>query len=271
MQVFLKKICPLCCQTKSAIISLDLIWLMLMANNYQRILLKFSGEVLAGQANCGIDFTVVKQLVDIIQSVRKDGTQIAVVIGGGNFFRGTSLVAMGSKKTTADHIGMLGTVINAMAIYDTLEQHGIAGMVMSAYQINNGICQMLDYKNADKFLYQGGVVIFCAGTGNPFFTTDTAAALRGIEIGADILVKATKVDGIYDSDPMKNRQAKHFRTLSFSEAIKKNLKVMDTSAFALCRENNLPIGVLNVLDNPTNLNKMLQGEPIGTIVRSFND
>lgn len=233
---------------------------------YKRILLKFSGEVLAGRIGYGIDTATLTRLATIIKTAKNQGVEIAIVVGGGNLFRGETLVATGTKRTTADHIGMLGTVMNAMAIYDALQNIGIESMVMSAYLIKNGICQTMDYKRADKFLANQGVVIFAGGTGNPFFTTDTAGALRGVEIGADIVLKATKVDGVYDSDPMKNSNAKRFDCLSFQTAIEKNLQIMDTSAFALCCENNLPIGVFNLLEDENNLINILQGHKIGTIV-----
>ena len=235
---------------------------------YQRVLLKFSGEMLAGNTGHGIDATTVLKLVNIIQSAQSLGVEIALVIGGGNLFRGQTLVATGTKQTTADHIGMLGTVMNAMAVSDALQKQSIASVVMSAYQIDNGICQTLDYKRADQLLNKQTVVIFSAGTGNPFFTTDTAAAIRGVEMGADILLKATKVDGVYDSDPVKNALAKRFDCLSFQSAINQNLKIMDTSAFALCQENDLPIGVFNLFDDEHSLIKILQGQKIGTIINT---
>lgn len=238
---------------------------------YQRILLKFSGEVMSGQADFGIDAGVLAKLVRIIDSARTLKVEVALVVGGGNLFRGEALVKTGTKQTTADHIGMLGTVMNGMAIFDALSQQNIPSMVMSSFNIDNGICQALNYKQADNFLKDGGVVIFSAGTGNPFFTTDTAAALRGVEIGADIVFKATKVDGVYDSDPHKNPEAKRFDCLSFQTAIDKNLAVMDKSAFALCQSHNLPIGVFNLLDDEAVLSKILQGENLGTVVNSTGE
>lgn len=234
--------------------------------NYNRILLKLSGEALAGNLGYGIDTETINIIAKKIDSILSKNKQLAIVVGGGNFLRGKSLIQSGVAQATADHIGMLGTVMNAMAIYDTLEKSGVNTMVMSAYKIDNGICQSIDYKLANKFLNKGGVIIFCAGTGHPFFTTDTAAALRSIEIKADLLIKVTQVDGIYDDDPFINPNAKKFDTLTFDQAISKKLKIMDTSAFALCQENNLPIAVINIHQDDS-LNKLLTNQPVGTLVQ----
>ncbi len=236
---------------------------------YKRILLKFSGEMLSGESGFGIDNNVVKQLINCIQPALKSGVEIALVTGGGNFLRGTSLVATGSKQANADQIGMLATVMNAIAIYDELEQQNIRSIVMSAYGIDNGICQNINYGKAHKFLSKKGVVIFCAGTGNPLVSTDTAAALRGVEIGADLLIKATKVDGVYDSDPLQNKDAKRYNTLSFDTALKKNLQIMDTCAFTLCKTHKLPIAVLNLMDNEKHFTQLLNGDSIGTMVKKL--
>lgn len=233
---------------------------------YKRILLKFSGEVLAGAKGYGIDSDVLAKLERIISSVHRLGVEVAIVIGGGNVFRGEQLIDIGIKPTTADNIGMLSTVMNALAMFDKLNANNITTTVMSAVNIGNGICEEINYNKADRILANKGVVIFCAGTGNPFFTTDSAAALRGVEIGADIVFKATKVDGIYDSDPMVNDNAKKFDVITFDEAITRNLTVMDATAFNLCKNNNLPICVFNLLKSEDIIIKILQGENYGTMV-----
>ena len=238
--------------------------------SYQRILLKLSGEALASSSQ-NIDSEMLKKVVNVVQSASELGVEIAIVIGGGNIYRGANLTSSGMNKITGDHIGMLATVMNALAISDAFNSHKIPSIVMSGFLIGGGVCDSFDYKKADKALSEGKVVIFSAGTGNPCFTTDTAAALRAIEIGADIVFKATKVDGIYSSDPELDSSAIKFDSLSFDTAIKKNLKIMDTSAFALCQENNIKICVFSMFEDNYTLANILNGHSIGTIVSEKGD
>ena len=238
--------------------------------SYQRILLKLSGEALASDSK-NIDSEMLKKVVNVVQSASELGVEIAIVIGGGNIYRGANLTSSGMNKITGDHIGMLATVMNALAISDAFDGHKIPSIVMSGFSIGGGVCDPFDYKKADKALSEGKVVIFSAGTGSPCFTTDTAAALRAIEIGADIVFKATKVDGIYSSDPELDSSAIKFDSLSFDTAIKKNLKIMDTSAFALCKENNIKICVFSMFEDNYTLANILNGHSIGTIVSEKGD
>ena len=238
--------------------------------SYQRILLKLSGEALASDSK-NIDSEMLKKVVNVVQSASELGVEIAIVIGGGNIYRGANLTSSGMNKITGDHIGMLATVMNALAISDAFDSHKIPSIVMSGLSIGGGVCDSFDYKKADKALSEGKVVIFSAGTGSPCFTTDTAAALRAIEIGADIVFKATKVDGIYSSDPELDSSAIKFDSLSFDTAIKKNLKIMDTSAFALCKENNIKICVFSMFEDNYTLANILNGHSIGTIVSEKGD
>ena len=233
--------------------------------SYRRILLKLSGEALAGDGN-DIDSKMLKKVVNIVQSALDLGVEIAIVVGGGNMFRGANLATMGMNKITGDHIGMLATVINALAISDAFTKHKIACEVMSGFPIGGGVCQSFDHQKAKNALSEGKVVIFSAGTGNPCFTTDTAAALRAVEINADGIFKATKVDGIYSSDPIKNPSAIKFDSLSFDSAIEKNIQVMDTAAFALCKEHNINICVFSMFDDSYALANILSGQSIGTTV-----
>jgi len=233
--------------------------------SYRRILLKLSGEALKSDSN-NIDPEMLKKVVTIVQSALDLGVEIAIVVGGGNIYRGAALASDGINKITGDHIGMLATVMNALAISDTFERNNIPSIVMSGFSIGGGVCDSFNHDKAKKELSEGKVVIFSAGTGNPCFTTDTAAALRAIEIGADIVFKATKVDGIYSSDPFKDANAIKFDSLSFDVAIEKNIKVMDTAAFALCRENNIRICVFSMFDDNYALANILNGQSIGTIV-----
>jgi uridylate kinase len=233
--------------------------------SYRRILLKFSGESLKSDNN-NIDPEMLKKVVTIVQSALDLGVEIAIVIGGGNIYRGAALVNDGMNKITGDHIGMLATVMNALAISDTFERNNIPSIVMSGFSIGGGVCDPFNHTKANNALSEGKVVIFSAGTGSPCFTTDTAAALRAVEIKADIVFKATKVDGIYSSDPLKDSNAIKFDVLSFDSAIEKNIKVMDTSAFALCRENNIRICVFSMFDDNYALANILNGQSIGTIV-----
>ena len=233
--------------------------------SYRRILLKLSGEALKNDNN-NIDPEMLKKVVTIVQSALDLGVEIAIVVGGGNIYRGASLASDGMNKITGDHIGMLATVMNALAISDTFERNNIPSIVMSGFPIGGGVCDSFNHTKAKKELSKGKVVIFSAGTGSPCFTTDTAAALRAVEIEADIVFKATKVDGIYSSDPLKDSSAIKFDALSFDSAIEKNIKVMDTAAFALCRENNIRICVFSMFDDNYALANILNGQSIGTIV-----
>jgi uridylate kinase len=231
---------------------------------YRRILLKLSGEALMGDGDYGIDPNIINGLAREIIAVQQAGAEVGVVIGGGNIFRGAGLAAGGMDRVTGDHMGMLATVINALAMQDALEKHGVNARVMSAIKINQ-ICEDYIRRRAVRHLEKGRIAIFAAGTGNPFFTTDSAAALRATEINAELLLKATKVDGIYDSDPKKNPGAKRFQRLTYDEVLSRNLQVMDTAAFALCRENDIPLRIYD-MGNAGTLMRILQGEDIGTLV-----
>jgi len=233
--------------------------------SYRRILLKLSGEALKNDSN-NIDPEMLKKVVTIVQSALDLGVEIAIVIGGGNIYRGAALASDGMNKITGDHIGMLATVMNALAISDAFKRNNIPSTVMSGFPIGGGVCDSFNHSKAKNALSEGKVVIFSAGTGSPCFTTDTAAALRAVEIEADIVFKATKVDGIYSSDPLKDSSAIKFDALSFDSAIEKNIKVMDTAAFALCRENNIRICVFSMFDDNYALANILNGQSIGTIV-----
>ena len=231
---------------------------------YKRILLKLSGEALQGAGEGGIDFGIVGQLCDEVKQVREMGIDIGLVVGGGNIFRGTHNSESGLDKPTGDYMGMLATVINALAVQAVLEARDVPTRVMTAIEMPP-VAEPYIRRRAVRHLEKGRVVIFGAGTGNPFFTTDTAAALRANEIGAEILFKATKVDGVYDADPMKNPDAKRYDTLSYTTVLAKNLGVMDATAISLCRENKLPILVFDVTQ-PGNIVRALKGERIGTVV-----
>lgn len=231
---------------------------------YKRILLKLSGEALLGQQDYGVDPTVIKRIAEEVHQVTRMGVQVGLVIGGGNIFRGAGLAEAGMDRVTGDHMGMLATVINALAMQDALESEGVFARVMSALTIHE-VCEDYIRRRAIRHLEKGRVVIFAAGTGNPFFTTDTAASLRAIEIGADVLLKATKVDGIYSADPLKDPDARRFDALSFERVLVDNLKVMDATAIVMCRENNLPLRVFN-LNDPGALIRLVRGEAVGTAV-----
>ena len=233
---------------------------------YKRILLKLSGETLASTENT-IDPATLNKVVDIIKSVLNQNIEIGIVVGGGNIFRGVTLAQAGMNRITGDHMGMLATVMNALAIADACQKNKVDALVMSGFPIGGGVCDSINHVRAKQALNEGKVVIFCAGTGSPCFTTDTGAALRAIEIDADVVFKATKVDGIYTHDPVKNPDAKRYDSLSFDEAIEKNLQIMDVSAFALCREHDLEICVFSMLENTNTLSDILKGKPLGTIVR----
>jgi len=233
---------------------------------YRRILLKLSGEALLGRENYGIDPDMLGGIAKDIREIHNKGVQIGVVIGGGNIFRGAGLARAGMDRVTGDHMGMLATVINSLAMQDALERLDIPSRVMSALQIHQ-ISEDYIRRRAVRHLEKGRVTIFAAGTGNPFFTTDTAAALRAIEIGADILVKATKVDGVYSADPMTNPDAVRYPELVFDKVLTDKLNVMDATAIVMCRDNDLPIRVFD-LTHPGALVKLVDGENIGTIVRA---
>jgi uridylate kinase len=231
---------------------------------YQRILLKLSGEALLGGQQYGIDPLVMQRVAGEIAEVKAMGVQVGLVIGGGNIFRGAGLAEAGLDRVTGDHMGMLATVMNALALQDALERKGAVARVMSALQIHD-VCEDYIRRRAVRHLEKGRVVILAAGTGNPFFTTDTAASLRAIEIGADVLMKATKVDGVYSADPMIDPSAKRYRALSFDQVLTQRLRVMDATAIVMCRDNNLPLIVFN-LNNAGDFVRLVKGETVGTSV-----
>ena len=231
---------------------------------YRRILLKLSGEALMGKGDYGIDPDVLTRIAGELKEVRALGVEVGIVIGGGNIFRGAGLARAGMDRVTGDHMGMLATVINALALQDALERVGAFARVMSALQIHE-VSEDYIRRRAIRHLEKGRVTIFAAGTGNPFFTTDTAAALRAIEVGADILAKGTKVDGVYTADPHKDPQAKRYDRLTFDRVINDKLNVMDTTAVVMCRENSVPIRVFN-LQVAGELVRLAQGEDVGTLV-----
>jgi uridylate kinase len=231
---------------------------------YKRILLKLSGEALMGNDAFGVNPDTINKIVKEIQIAVSIGTEIAIVIGGGNIFRGVALGAAGMDRATADYMGMLATVMNALALQDAMKHAGMNSRVQSAINIDQIVEPYIRGK-AIRYLEDKKIVIFAAGTGNPFFTTDTAAALRAMEINADIMIKATKVDGIFSDDPEKNPDAKMYKTITFDEAINKNLKVMDATAFTLCRDQKLPIAVFNIFKQDA-LKNLLLGKEEGTLV-----
>ncbi|HEY6967008.1 MAG TPA: UMP kinase [Burkholderiales bacterium] len=235
-----------------------------MKPKYKRILLKLSGEALMGEGSYGISRETIGAIVAEIAAVQKQGVEIGVVIGGGNIFRGVAPGAAGMDRATADYMGMLATVMNALALQDAMRQAGLASRVQSALNIEQVIEPYIRGK-AIRYLEEGKVVIFAAGTGNPFFTTDTAAALRASEVGAEIVLKATKVDGVYTSDPKKDPAAKRYGRVSFDEAIQRNLKVMDATALALCRDQRLPVNVFSIFRAGA-LARVVAGEDEGTLV-----
>ena len=231
----------------------------------KRYLLKLSGEALIGKYNYGIDPDIVNDISANIVEVNKTKNQLAVVVGGGNIFRGAGLAEAGLDRVTGDNIGMLATVINSLALQDAIEKLGTQCRVMSAVRINQ-ISEDYIRRRAIRHLEKGRIVIFAAGTGNPFFTTDTAASLRAIEINADMVLKATKVDGVYDKDPEKNKSAKLYKKLSYNQVLHDELKVMDTTAVVLCKENNIPLRVFNMLKKGA-LMSIINGEEAGTIIK----
>lgn len=231
---------------------------------YRRVLLKLSGESFMGNLSSGIDPEVVEVVAGEIREVAALGVQLGIVIGGGNIFRGMTASAKGMDRTTADYMGMLATVINSLALQSTLEHVGVPTRVQTAIEMRE-IAEPFIQRRAIRHLEKGRVVIFAAGTGNPFFTTDTAATLRAVEIKADIILKATKVDGVYDRDPVKYADAVMYEKISYIEVLTKNLKVMDASAISLCRDNGLPLNVFN-LQKAGNIKRVICGEPVGTMV-----
>lgn len=231
---------------------------------FKRVLIKLSGEALAGPSGFGIDPAVVDTIASRIKEVHETGVEVTLVIGAGNLWRGKQGLDRGMDRATADYMGMLGTIMNAMAVMDALERAGVYTRVMSAIEMR-AIAEPYIRRRAIRHLEKGRVVIFSAGTGNPFFSTDTAAALRAMEVAADVVIKATKVDGIYDSDPKKNADAKKFEKMTYLDFLGRRLAVMDSTAVTLCMENNLPILVLNFWD-PEALLRALKGEAVGTLV-----
>ncbi|MBI5408450.1 MAG: UMP kinase [Nitrospirae bacterium] len=234
-------------------------------SKYKRILLKLSGEALMGDKSFGIDQRVVQFISKELKGISKFGVQIAIVIGGGNIFRGLEASAEGMERTSADYMGMLATALNALALQNSLETHGMPTRVLSAIEMRE-LAEPYIRRRAVRHLEKGRLVIFACGTGNPYFTTDTAAALRAMEIGADIIMKATKVDGVYSSDPMKDPDAKRFSEITYIDVLKKGLKVMDSTAISLCMDNNLPIIVFSLMKSG-NIRKILEGKKIGTVVK----
>ncbi|MFH2138318.1 MAG: UMP kinase [Candidatus Omnitrophota bacterium] len=232
---------------------------------YRRVVLKLSGEALQdAERGYGIDAGVLLNIGKQLKEVQELGLEIAIVVGGGNIFRGTSTIGRAIDRSTADYMGMLATVINALALQDSLEKLGVHTRVQTAIEMKS-LAEPYIRRKAVRHLEKGRIIIFAAGTGNPYFTTDTAAALRAIEINADVILKATKVDGVYSADPIKNKNAKMFKKLTHSNVLNKNLKVMDGTAIALCRDNKLPIIVFNLFKKD-NIKKVILGEQIGTIV-----
>ncbi|BAU13271.1 uridylate kinase [Leptolyngbya sp. NIES-3755] len=238
-----------------------------MGVTYRRILLKLSGEALMGELSYGIDPAVVHGIAEEVAELVNEGIQVAIVVGGGNIFRGIKGAAAGMERATADYIGMIATVMNAMTLQDALEQIGIQTRVQTAIAMQE-VAEPYIRRRAIRHLEKGRVVVFGAGSGNPFFTTDTTAALRAAEINAEVLFKATKVDGVYDSDPKKNPEAKRFKSLTYSHVLTQDLQVMDSTAIALCKDNNIPIIVFD-LSVRGNVKRAVTGESIGTIVGGF--
>ncbi|MBS63023.1 UMP kinase [Salinisphaera sp.] len=230
----------------------------------QRILLKLSGEALMGQADYGISAEVVERLAAEIKGLIESGVQVALVVGGGNIFRGVGLAGRGMDRVTGDQMGMLATVINALGLQDAIEHAGMTARVMSAIRINQ-VCEDYIRRRAIRHLEKGRVVIFAAGTGNPFFTTDSAASLRAVEINADLMLKATKVDGIYSADPMRDSSAKRYTHLTYDEVIDQRLSVMDTTAIVLCRDNGMPLRVFDI-NRAGDLARIVAGDDVGTLV-----
>ncbi len=232
--------------------------------SFSRILVKLSGEALLGTSDYGIDPAIIRRIAGELHDIVEMGVQVAVVLGGGNIFRGAGLARAGMDRVAADHMGMLATVMNSLAMQDALESLGMHARVMSAIRINE-VCEDYIRRRAVRHLEKGRVVIFAAGTGNPFFTTDTAASLRAIEINAELLLKATKVNGVYSEDPMRNPSAARYTRLTFDKVLTDKLNVMDATAIVMCRDNRLPLRVFN-LNNSGDLTRIVRGEDVGTLV-----
>ncbi|RJQ33392.1 MAG: UMP kinase [Actinobacteria bacterium] len=240
-----------------------------MRKKFKKVLLKLSGEALLNKQGYGIDTETLDNISNQVKELHTLGTEIAIVVGGGNIFRGVAASAKGMDRATADYIGMLATVMNALALQDSLENKGIFTRVMSAISMHD-IAEPYIRRRAIRHMEKGRIVIFAAGTGNPYFSTDTAAALRALEIGSEVILKATQVDGVYDSDPKKNPGAKKFNELKYIDVLSKGLKVMDATATSLCMDNNIPIIVFNLGVNG-NIKKAASGQKIGTIVQGGSD
>lgn len=238
---------------------------MATAPKFRRVLLKLSGEALMGERPFGLEPEVIERIAGEIRDLHELQVEVAVVIGGGNIYRGLSSTGSGIDRVTGDHMGMLATIINSLALQDAIEKAGSPCRVMSALRINQ-VCEPYICGRAIRHLEKGRVVVFAAGTGNPFFTTDSAASLRAVEIGADLMLKATKVDGVYSDDPVTNPDAILYDRISFDEALERKLGVMDTTALVLCSEHNLPIRVFNIFE-PGHLARIVEGEDIGTLVQ----
>ncbi len=236
---------------------------------FRRVLLKLSGEALIGKFSFGIDSGMLEYVAREIMSAKELGTEIALVIGGGNIYRGLAAAERGVDRVAGDYMGMLATVINAMALQDCLEKTGVVTRVMTAFNME-AVAEPYIRRRAVRHLEKGRVIILAAGTGNPYFTTDTAAALRAMEINAEVLLKATKVDGVYDSDPVENPNAVRFDSITYMEVLRRNLRVMDSTAIALCKDNGIPIVVFD-LNGEGNVRRVIQGENIGTMVHSRED
>jgi uridylate kinase len=236
-----------------------------MAPRYKRILLKLSGEVLAGGAGFGVDPACVKALAEEVAEVHRAGVQLGLVIGGGNFFRGVAAAARHMDRVTADSMGMLATIINCLAMQDALEKQGVPTRVMTAVHMNQ-LAEPYIRRRAIRHIEKGRIVVLGGGTSNPFFSTDSAGALRALEVGAEIFAKATGVDGVFDKDPRKHSDAVQYKEVSYDEVLAKNLGVMDASAVAMCRDNRMPISVFN-LTTRGNIMRMSMGEPVGTLIR----
>lgn len=234
--------------------------------HYRRVLLKLSGEALLGEVEYGVDPQILVRLASEIMELNRLKVEIGIVVGGGNMFRGAGLAAAGMDRVTADHMGMLATVMNALALQDAIERQGGFARVMSAIRIND-VCEDYIRRRAVRHMEKGRIVIFAAGTGNPFFSTDSAASLRAIEVNAEIMLKATKVDGVYSADPHKYPDAERYQRLTYTDALRRELKVMDATALVMCKENNLPLRVFNIF-TPGDLKRVVYGEDVGTLVVS---
>ena len=235
-----------------------------MPKSYKRVLLKLSGEALQGSQKYGIDPQIVDSIAEQLKEVKTSGLELSVVIGGGNIFRGLSAASSGMDRATADYMGMLATVINAMALQDALERKGVFTRVQTAIAMQ-ALAEPYIRRRAIRHLQKGRIVILAGGTGNPYFTTDTTAALRAVELGCEVILKATKVDGVYTADPMKDKSARRFEKLKYIDVLKKGLKVMDATAISLCMDNNLPIVVFDLLKSG-NIKRVISGQKIGTVV-----